>query len=351
MLAEAWTKRGIFGMLAQDTMQSNYRVRLIRSIDNLTTRLRVELSTPQRIALFAGLYLFYVIAVVMLVDHIGISTNYFIFIPMIAAAGLFGWYGGVVFGALALPSNMLLYYLLGTLSAAPEHPQVAWIAGIITGIVLGYFSEYFFRLQQATDENRMLVRELHHRVKNNLGIISGLIQYHSNAVVDPDAQRHLQQLKRRVHSIANVHDKLYPRDTRTISASVYLRDLVHDIEDSLVGDYQQVRFDLDLEPLELEPDVLMSIGLITNEFITNSLEHAFPGGQGEIRLSLQQKGGDTILELHDDGCGLPNGFSVDETRTLGFPLMRSLAGRVRGRMEIDGRPGTGIRVRFSGQSS
>lgn len=331
-------------------MQSNYRVRLIRSIDNLTSRLRVELSTPQRVMLFATVYLVYVIAVVMLVARVGISTNYFVLFPMFAAAGLFGWYGGVVFGVLALPSNMLLYSLLGALAAAPAHPYVAWISGIVTGVVLGYFSDYFSRLQQATEENRMLVHELHHRVKNNLGIISGLIQYHSNAVVDPDSQRHLQQLKRRVHSIANVHDKLYPRDTRTISASVYLRDLVHDIEDSLVGEYQQITFDLNVEPLELEPDILMSIGLITNEFITNSLEHAFPAGRGEIRLSLQQNGEETVLELQDDGKGLPSGFSVDETKTLGFPLMRSLAGRIRGRMEIDGNPGTGIRVRFSGHT-
>lgn len=337
-------------MLAKNAMYSNYRLRLVRFVDALTTRLRVGLSTPQRVMLFAGVYLFYVLTVVLLVDRLAISTNYLVLVPLFAAAGLFGWYGGVAFGALALPSNMMLYFLLGTLHAAPEHPQVAWISGIITGMVLGYFSDYFYRLQRATEENRMLVRELHHRVKNNLGIISGLIQYHSNAIVDADAQRHLQQLKRRVHSIANVHDKLYPRDTRTISASVYLRDLVHDIEDSLVGEYQQVTFDLDLEPLELEPDVLMSIGLITNEFITNSLEHAFPGGRGEVRLSLQQKGADTILELQDDGCGLPLDFSVEGTRTLGFPLMCSLAGRIRGSMEIDGKPGTAVRVRFSGHT-
>lgn len=317
---------------------------LIQALDRLNSTLRLELSTGQRAAVMAAVYAVYVVVIMLTVDAVAVSTNYFVLVPLFVSAALFGWCGGIIAGLLALPSNLLVYHLLGTLHVAPAHPLAAWISGIVTGIALGYFSDYFRRLQLATKENCFLVQELHHRVKNNLGIISGLIQYHSLAVTDAAARRNLQQLKRRVHSIAAVHDKLYRSDTRNVSADTYLRDLVHDIQDSLAGDYQSVTFRFDLGPLHFGPDELMSMGLITNEFVTNSLEHAFPEGAGEIRLSLQQTGTSTVLELSDNGCGLPDGFSIDNCGTLGFSLMRSLAMRVHGRIEVDGSSGTTVRL-------
>lgn len=317
---------------------------LIRALDRLTTALRLRLSTARRVIVLALTYGMYVLATALTVDSMAVSTNYYVLVPMFMSAALFGWYGGIVAGVLALPSNLLLYYLLAALQVAPAHPLVAWVSGIMTGVVLGYFSDFFRRLQLADQENRFLVQELHHRVKNNLGIISGLIQYHSMAVSDPEAQQNLQQLKQRVHSIAAVHDRLYLSDTRTISAAAYLRELVHHIADSLVGDSQDISFSFALRPLQFGPDELMSIGLITNEFVTNSLEHAFPAGRGEITLRLHENGDGALLELSDDGRGLPDGFSVEESRTLGFSLMQSLATRVHARIEIDGSRGTTVRV-------
>jgi two-component sensor histidine kinase len=334
--------------LLQSSITMRSPGRLTRALDALTRRVQLELSMRQRVGLFVAVYALYAGAILITTPYIGVSSNYLVFLPLLTAAAVFGWNGGVFFGIAALPSNMLLYALIGRLQDAPQDPLIAWITGIFTGIVLGYFSDFYRRLQFATEENRFLVEELHHRVKNNLGIISGLIQYHCCDIDDPAALKELTQLKHRVHSIAAVHDRLHRNRSDTRAGIECFADLVVQIGRSLIADPARVTLSVDTSRARtpIDEEILTCIGMITNEFITNSVEHAFPDGQGTISVSLESDASQILFRISDTGTGLPEGFDVDALQTLGFSLMRSLAARAGGELEIDGRSGTAIQLRI-----
>jgi two-component sensor histidine kinase len=195
-----------------------------------------------------------------------------------------------------------------------------------------------------------LLREIHHRVKNNLQVVSSLLGLQSRAAVSEETRKLLQDLCNRVHSMALLHETLY--DTNN-PALVDFRKYIEQLTAYLLSSYgirsEQIRLHSDLDSLWLDLDVALPCGLIVNEALGNSLEHAFADGRtGEVRIALKEEpGGSVALSLADDGIGLAPGLEPAASRSLGFRLMHMLARQLNAKLDIQSRYGTEIRLTFA----
>ena len=216
-----------------------------------------------------------------------------------------------------------------------------WLVGL-TGIVVGvknleHHSRNRWRAEERTrtalKEKEALLQEIHHRVKNNLQVISSLLQLQLNNIKDPRTLAIFQESQLRIRSMALIHEKLYQSDSLArIDLAEYLRDLVQLLLSTYAQDRSRVRLELDLSPTFVSIDAAIPLGLIANELITNSLKYAFPRDQsGMIRLELKPLPEDEFLfRVVDDGVGLPDGLAIGEAASLGLRLVRMLTGQLDG---------------------
>jgi two-component sensor histidine kinase len=183
-------------------------------------------------------------------------------------------------------------------------------------------------------EREVLLQEIHHRVKNNLQVISSLINMQARRLDVPSARSALEECKTRVEAIALIHEQLYQsNDYRQIPFAKYLKVLIQSIT-SMSGDAgRRVTLDVDTEPVALPVDKAIPCGLILNELITNALKHAYPGGRaGEVRVSLHQHAGQLALVVADDGIGLSKTDAT--TESLGMQLIETLVEQIRGELTV-----------------
>jgi two-component sensor histidine kinase len=196
----------------------------------------------------------------------------------------------------------------------------------------------------------MLLREVHHRVKNNMQVISSLLAMQSTGG-DPEVEKRLEESQNRIRSIALIHEQLY-RSTELahIDVHTYLETLTSQLLQSF-GKAGAVRLELEADPVELDIDQSMALGLIVNELVTNALKYAYPADKGGvIRVSLREhQSGERVLAVGDDGPGL-SGKKSGSGPTLGMSLVSTLARQLRGRVEVDGSKGTLVRVFFGKKS-
>jgi PAS domain S-box-containing protein len=191
-------------------------------------------------------------------------------------------------------------------------------------------------------EKEVLLKEIHHRVKNNRAVISSLFFLQSKTVPDERLVRILEESQDRVRSMAMVHESLYNSENLS---QVDFADYAVELSSRLVASYSlgpdQIRLTTEVEPVQLNIDVAVPCGLILNEIVTNAVKHAFPGGRsGVIHLVLRCIGEDRCeLVVRDDGVGLPPGFDPAGGASLGVRLIRSLSRQVDGVFEF--RPGVG----------
>jgi PAS domain S-box-containing protein len=201
---------------------------------------------------------------------------------------------------------------------------------------------------RSLEENRTLLRELHHRVKNNLQVISSLLNLQSAYVTDERTLDVLRDSQNRVKSMALIHERLYQTRALTkIDFGDYLFSLVSHIKSSFrgVGDVD-VRIDADGYVLDV--DLVIPCGLIVNELISNSLKHGFPDGRsGEIVVALRHgQDFDLVLTVADDGCGLPADLDLAAPRSLGLQLVTMLTQQVRGELRVERDRGTAFIITF-----
>ena len=193
----------------------------------------------------------------------------------------------------------------------------------------------------------MLLKEVHHRVKNNLAVIASLFYLQQRDLTDPDMIRVMQESQDRVRSMAMVHESLYNSDSM---AEVDFGEYAGNLARQLVESYSRndrIHLATALEPVSMSIDVAVPCGLILNEIVANAVKHAFPGGRsGSIHLSLSQPDARTcVLEVRDDGTGLPEGFDPAGGHSLGLHLIRSLSRQVNGTYEfLPASPGTLARL-------
>lgn len=204
-------------------------------------------------------------------------------------------------------------------------------------------------LQASLQEKEVLLREIHHRVKNNLQVIQALINLQSRRIKDEQALEMSKESQRRIRSMALVHERLY-RSTNLsrIDFADYLRSLVVHLFHSVQPGAGRVDLRLELEPVELEVSTAVPCGLIASELVSNSLKHAFPEERaGTVVVSLHREAsGDIRLGVQDDGVGLPADFDVLRAESLGMQIVMTLVSQIDGRLTTGGGPGADFQVAF-----
>lgn len=199
-------------------------------------------------------------------------------------------------------------------------------------------------IEKSLQEKEVLLREIHHRVKNNLQVISSLLSLQSRRVKDESVQEAILEGRNRVKSMAMIHQNLYQTDNlTTIDVSDYIEKLTQNLFASYNIEPDRIVMDTDIEPLQLDVDVLIPLGLILNELITNSLKYAFPESrEGKIEVSLQREADQLKLRVTDNGVGMPEGFDPMRTSSMGYQLISSFVRKLKGVLELQRRVGTEV---------
>jgi len=201
-------------------------------------------------------------------------------------------------------------------------------------------------LKKQNDEKEFLLKEIHHRVKNNLEIVSSLLSLQSEQLEDPKVTDAMQKSQHRVHSMSMIHQKLYQgKSLSSIQMKEYFINLGSYIVDAY-GASDRVQIICEMKELELDVDIAIPIGLIVNELLTNSLKYAFPDNrQGVIRLSLEESGSLLHLEVSDDGIG--KGYHQKMQGTgFGTQLIDLLTRQLEGKMTLNIKKGTAVSFEF-----
>ena len=203
------------------------------------------------------------------------------------------------------------------------------------------------QLEQSLDEKEVLLREIHHRVKNNLQVISSLLNLQVSTLRSADARKGLIESQSRIQSMALVHQLLYQsRDLANIDLGEYLDDLVHRLAATYRVPTSPIETSVTAPRMHLDIDRAIPCGLIVNELVTNSLIHAFPEGRpGRISVCVTKNEAGLVLEVRDDGIGLPDNIDFESASTFGLRIARILAEQLDGSIEIVRNAGTTIRLK------
>ena len=201
-------------------------------------------------------------------------------------------------------------------------------------------------------EKEVLLKEVHHRVKNNLQIISSILNLQSATITDQNTLDLLKNSQNRIRSMSLIHELLYQtKDFSTINFSEYIVS----ISTNLFQSYNQnknTKLTLDLDPLFLDLDIAIPCGLIINELVTNSLKYSFDNNQtnGEVKIQLSQKEDDVLLKIEDNGKGFPNDIDFRDTESLGMQLVVSLIDQIDGEIILENTSGAKYELRFKNVS-
>jgi two-component sensor histidine kinase len=205
-------------------------------------------------------------------------------------------------------------------------------------------------LTAALREREVLLQEIHHRVKNNLQVISSLISMQVRRLDQGSSRDALEHCQTRVQAIALIHEKLYQsQDYGRVPFSDYARSLAGNVFWATGVSPRAVSLELQIEDLPIAVDKAIPCGLILNELITNSMKHAFSDGrQGVIRVELGRVGDGLVsLAVNDNGVGLLDGFDIQNSDALGLQLVCTLAEQLDAKLEVKGDEGTSFRLTFA----
>jgi two-component sensor histidine kinase len=203
-------------------------------------------------------------------------------------------------------------------------------------------------LKNAINEKEWLLREIHHRVKNNLHMVVGLLASQNEYLQGNEAIDANLESQRRVESMSMIHDKLYQSENLSmIDMPSYILDLTYYLSDSF-DVRKQIRFSLDIEKVDFPLSHSVPIGLILNEAVTNSIKYAFPKNkQGVVKIILQQENGRFHLTIWDDGIGIPETINPENNKSLGLKLMKGLSEDILADFKISNESGTKIELIFT----
>jgi len=211
------------------------------------------------------------------------------------------------------------------------------------------------KIQASLKEKEILLREIHHRVKNNMQVISSLLGLASGTIADKKYADMFRESQNRINSMSLVHENLYlSRDLAKIDFNKYIKDLATGLFQSHGANSGIIELNLNIENISLGIDQAIPCGLIINELITNSLKHAFPQGRkGEIKISARYNNENMIeIVVSDNGIGIPTDVDIRNTRSLGLHLVTILAeNQLHGKIVLDRSRGTEFKIIFNGYSS
>lgn len=207
------------------------------------------------------------------------------------------------------------------------------------------------QIETSLKEKELLLKEIHHRVKNNLQIISSVINLQADKTKDAEMLDMLKELKLRISSIALTHQMLYQKGSvNTVLLNEYLKNLITQITQSYENSLVKLQVDIEQKQQYINIDTAIPLGLLVNEVITNSFKHAFKGNkQGIIHLSASSSGNTATVAIKDNGIGLPANYKelLSSTNSLGFELISILTQQINAKMEIDNTGGAAFKFTFA----
>jgi PAS domain S-box-containing protein len=240
--------------------------------------------------------------------------------------------------------------LIGSVSAVAvkgEERIIKYYDGIIEDITERKRTEE--QIKASLKEKETLLQEIHHRVKNNMQIISSLLNLQAKQTKDNDFVRMVKASQSRIRSMALIHDNLYrSQDLSRINFSEYIRALTVQILQFNQVDSNLIQLKMNLEDVFLDIQTAIPSGLILNELITNSLKHAFPDGRGgEIMIELHTLAEHSFqIIVTDNGVGIPKDQDISHSTTMGLQIVTSLLNQLEGTMELKGEGGTTVKIVF-----
>ena len=210
------------------------------------------------------------------------------------------------------------------------------------------------KIRKSLEEKEVLLKEIHHRVKNNMQIVSSLLDHQTQYIKDKNVIEIFAESQNRIASMALVHEKLYQsKDLAKIDFHDYINDLVANLFQSYVENSGKIKLNMNIENIQLDIDLAIPCGLIINELVTNSLKYAFPDGRnGEIKIVFR-KTDENMLELviSDNGIGIPLDLDFRKTGSLGLHLVTILAeNQLHGKINLNRNEGTEFRIEFKGKN-
>jgi PAS domain S-box-containing protein len=209
---------------------------------------------------------------------------------------------------------------------------------------------YETELENSLQQKEMLLKEIHHRVKNNLLVVSNLLEFQTDYTNDPEVLAVLEESQSRIQSMALIHEKLY-RSTGLdkIDFGEYLEALTDNLFESYSVAETRINLEKNIDSIFLNIETANPCGLIVNELVSNAFKHAFPNEkQGTIWLSLSQDNeGQITLVVQDDGVGFPQDLDLDNLESLGLDLVQTLTQQLKGNLHIEQKQGAYFTLTFS----
>ncbi len=201
-------------------------------------------------------------------------------------------------------------------------------------------------LEETLKDRNVLLSEIHHRTKNNLAIVSSMLNLQRNQIENVELQNILLDCSNRVHSMATVHQKLYEKENFTkIDLKEYLEELIRDLQKTIFPTDKEVQLILEIDSFNITSDKAIPCALIINELITNSIKHAFQNQGGKLEIKIKKIGNQILLMIHDNGPGF--NYNAEKNHlSLGMTLIEALTEQLNGQYEYNTKHGTTFNLSF-----
>jgi two-component sensor histidine kinase len=197
-------------------------------------------------------------------------------------------------------------------------------------------------------EKEILLKEIHHRVKNNLMIIYSLLNLQAGYLEDEKSREIFKESQSRARSMALIHERLYlSTDLKLIDFGDYLQTLSAELLHTYATQKEIIELEMNVENIKMDINHAIPLGLISNELITNCFKHAFPNGRnGKVQIDLRKNGGLCEMIVRDNGVGFPEEIDFRNTNSLGLQMINSLTKQIDGSIDLDNNPGTEFKITF-----
>ena len=204
------------------------------------------------------------------------------------------------------------------------------------------------QLARSAREKEELLKELQHRVKNNLSLIAALLEFGMNSIADERSKRAFVDAQSRIRTMSRIYDQLYQSSAlEDIEADIYLSQLANSLIKTFAVNAHKIQLKLHLHPVKMDMKRMVPIGLIVNELVTNALKYAFPDDRtGEVMLSFEKLNKHIVLAVSDDGVGLPKGIDLKRPASLGLSIVSMLADQIGAELVVTGTKGTSVSLTF-----
>lgn len=191
-------------------------------------------------------------------------------------------------------------------------------------------------IQRQADDLQVLMKEIHHRVKNNLQVISSLLDLQSLTIGDRQASQAIKESRNRVYSMALIHQNLYnEQNLMSIEMEDYINKLCQSLFESYHASENRISLETDVDPLLLDVDMVIPVGLVLNELISNALKYAFcDKEQGVLKITFKKSEDGMLLQVKDNGRGFPTGMNIYQTPSFGYKLIKAFAQKLKAKLEV-----------------